>query len=147
MAAPAYTWEFNCDLFGDRVPKICTLEATAIEVAVGTALSMDGSGRVALATDGNGSLFIGLSAEATTGAAKTAGDPIKVALAFPGAVFKGTAAADASALSGFISKVYDFNSDGRLDGADVTGGGMSIYRTENAGLTVYCLCTKGAIIA
>jgi hypothetical protein len=147
MAAPLYTWEFNCDLFGDRVPKIVTLEATAIEVAVGTALCMDGSGRVALATDGNGALFIGLSAEATTGAAKTAGDPIRVEIIASGMVIKGTSLADASALSGFISKVYDFNAAGDLDGADVTGGGLSIFRTEDAGLTVYCLCTKGAIIA
>ena len=146
MAAPAYTWEFNCDLFGgNRVPVVVTLEATAIETVVGTALSMDGSGRVALSTDGNGSKFIGLAAEKTA-AVLVAGDPLKVALAFPGAVYKGTAAADASALTGFISKLYDFDSDGRLDGTDVTGGGMCIYRTEDAGLTVYCLCTLGPII-
>lgn len=147
MAAPAYAWEYNCNLFGDSVPKVVTLEATAIEVKVGTALSMDGSGRVALSTDGNGALFIGLSMQATSGSALSAGDPIKVALIAPGMVIKGKAAADASALSGFISKVYDFDADGRLDGTDTTGGGLSIWRTEDSGLTVYCLCTKGAIIA
>ena len=146
MAAPAYSWEFNCDLFGDRVPKIVPLEATAIETVIGTALCMDGAGRVALATDGNGSLFIGLAAEKTA-AQLVAGDPLKVAIIAPGMVIKGKAAADASALSGFISKVYDFDADGRLDGTDVTGGGLSVYRTEDAGLTVYCLVTKGAIIA
>lgn len=146
MAAPAYVWEFNSDLWGDRVPKIITLEATAIEVKVGTALAMDGSGRVALATDGNGALFIGLSAQNNEGTPFTAGDPIKVAVIAPGMVIKGKAAADASALSGFISKTYDFDADGRLDGTDTTGGGLSIFRTEDSGLTVYCTPCVGAII-
>ena len=115
MAAPAYVWEHNADIGGgDRVPTIVTMEATAIETKVGTFLCTDGSGRVALGTDGNTSLALGLAVTATT-AAYTAGDPIKVALFFPGEVIKGKASSDASTYSGFISKAYDLDADGRLD--------------------------------
>ena len=137
MAAPLYTWEFVTDLWGDRVPKIVTLEASAnLETKVGTALIAT-SGQVDEAT-ASVSLFLGLAAEATA-AALSAADPIKVALIAPGMVIKGTADADASALSGFSGKLGDFNSDGSLDVADTTNGCLSVWRTEDAGLTVYCV--------
>lgn len=145
MAAPVYTWEFNCDLFGDRVPKIVTLEAAAsLETKVGTLCSMS-SGQVAATTDGTGGAIIGLAAEATA-AALSAADPIQVAVLFPGAVIKGTAVSTAAANAGFVSKATDLDVDGRLDPTDTTGGGLSVWRTEDAGLTVYCLVTTGAII-
>ena len=143
MAAPTYTWEFVTDLWGDRVPKIVTLQAsTNLETKVGTAVIATG-GEVDEAT-ATVVLFLGLAAEATAAAA-TAGDPIKVALIAPGMVIKGTADADASALSGFNGKVGDFNSDGSLDVADSTNGCLSVWRTEDAGLTVYCVVTKTAM--
>ncbi len=145
MAAPAYTWEFNCDLMGDRVPKIITLEAAAsLETKVGTLVSMS-SGQVAATTDGTGAAIIGLAAEATS-AALSAADPIKVAVLAPGMVIKGTAVSTAAALAGFTSKVVDLDSDGRLDPTDTTGGGLSVWRTENSGLTVYAVVGLGAII-
>lgn len=145
MAAPAYTWEFNCDLFGDRVPKIITLEAAAsLETLEGTLLSMSG-GQVAATTDGTGGAIIGLAVEATD-AALSAADPVKVAVLFPGAVIKGTAVDTAASTSGFTSKLIDLDADGRLDPDDTTGGGLSVWRTEDSGLTVYCLVTAGAII-
>lgn len=145
MAAPTYTWEFYCDLLGDRVPKIVTLEAsTNLETKVGTAVIATG-GQVDEAT-ASVVLFLGLAAEATSAAA-TAGDPIKVALIAPGMVIKGTADADASALSGFSGKVGDFNSDGSLDVADATNGCLSVWRTENSGLTVYCTVNAAKMAA
>lgn len=145
MAAPAYTWEFNCDLFGDRVPKVVTLEAAAsLETKIGTLVSMS-SGQVAATTDGSGATVIGLAMEATT-AALSAGDPIKVALIAPGMVIKGTAVDTAASTSGFTSKAQDLDADGRLDPDDVTGGGLSTWRTEDSGLTVYCVVCTGAII-
>jgi len=145
MAAPAYTWEFNCDLMGDRVPKIITLEAAAsLETKVGTLVSMS-SGQVAATTDGTGAAIIGLAAEATS-AALSAADPIKVAVLAPGMVIKGTAVSTAAALAGFTSKVVDLDADGRLDPTDTTGGGLSVWRTENSGLTVYAVVGLGAII-
>jgi hypothetical protein len=60
-------------------------------------------------------------------------------------VIKGTAASDASAYSGFIAKTYDLDSDGRLDPSDTTGGGLSIWRTEDSGLTVYCIVGASAL--
>jgi hypothetical protein len=136
MAAPTYTWEFYCDLFGDRVPKIVTLEASSsLETKVGTALIAT-SGQVDEAT-ASVVLFLGLAAEATSAAA-TAADPIRVALIAPGMVIKGTADADASSYSGFSGKTFDFNTDGSLDVGDTSGGCLSIWRTEDAGLTVYC---------
>lgn len=144
MAAPTYTWEFVEDLFGDRVPKIVTMEAsTSLETKVGTALIIT-SGQLDEATATVVKLF-GLAAEATSAAA-TAGDPIKVAVLFDGALIKGTADADASTLAGFNGKLGDFNSDGSLDVADSTNGCLSVLRTEDSGLTVYCVATVGAII-
>lgn len=137
MAAPTYTWEFVCDLWGDRVPKIVTLEASAsLETKVGTALIATG-GQVDEAT-ASAVLFLGLAAEATSAAA-TAADPIKVALIAPGMVIKGTADADASSLAGFSGNTIDFNTDGSLDVADTSAGCLSVWRTEDSGLTVYCV--------
>ena len=145
MAAPAYTWEFFCDLLGDRVPKIVTLEASSnLETKVGTAVIAT-SGQVDEAT-ASVVLFLGLAAEATAAAA-TAADPIKVALIAPGMVIKGTADTDASALSGFSGKTYDFNSDGSLDVADSTNGCLSVWRTEDSGLTVYCVVNAAKMAA
>jgi hypothetical protein len=143
MAAPTYTWEFVEDLYGDRVPKIVTLQAsTNLETKIGTLLIAT-SGQLDEAT-ATVVTIIGLAAEATSAAA-TATDPIKVALLFPGAVIKGTADADASTLSGFNGKLGDLNSDGSLDVADTTNGSLAVYRTEDSGLTVYCVVTVGAI--
>lgn len=144
MAAPTYTWEFVEDLFGDRVPKIVTMEAsTSLETKVGTALILTG-GQLDEATTDVVTLF-GLAAEATTAAA-TAGDPIKVEVLFDGALIKGTADADASTLAGFNGKLGDFNTNGSLDVADASNGCLSVLRTEDSGLTVYCVATVGAII-
>ena len=144
MAAPTYTWEFVSDLFGDRVPKIVTMEASAnLETKIGTALIMT-SGRLDEATASVVTLF-GLAAEATSAAASAA-DPIKVAVLFDGALIKGTADADASSLAGFNGKLGDFNTDGSLDVADASNGCLSVLRTEDSGLTVYCVATVGAII-
>lgn len=145
MAAPTYTWEFYTDLLGDRVPKIVTLEASAnLETKVGTALIATG-GQVDEAT-ASVVLFLGLAAEATS-AALSAADPIKVALIAPGMVIKGTADADASALAGFSGKLGDFNSDGTLDVADTTNGCLSVWRTEDSGLTVYCTVNAAKMAA
>jgi hypothetical protein len=139
MAAPAYTWEFVYDLWGDRVPKIITMEATSsLETKVGTLLFMT-SGQLDNVTDGTGHA-IGIAAEATSAAA-TAADPIKVAVIAPGMVIRGTAAADASTHTGFASKTYDVDSDQRLDVSDTTGGFLSVYRVVEgtSGLTVDCV--------
>jgi hypothetical protein len=144
MAAPTYTWQFVEDLFGDRVPKVITMEAsTDLETKVGTALILT-SGQLDEATADVTTLF-GLAAEATSAAA-TAADPIKVAVLFDGAVIKGTADADASSLAGANGKLADFNTDGSLDVADTTDGCLAVLRTEDSGLTVYCVVTVGAII-
>jgi hypothetical protein len=144
MAAPTYTWEFVEDLFGDRVPKVITMEAsTDLETKVGTALILS-SGQLDEATSTVVTLF-GLAAEATSAAA-TAGDPIKVAVLFDGAVIKGTADADASSLAGANGKLGDFNTNGSLDVGDTTDGCLAVLRTEDSGLTVYCVATVGAII-
>jgi hypothetical protein len=145
MAAPAYTWEFNCDLFGTRVPVVTTMEAAAsLETKVGTLLSMV-SGQLAATTDGTADKIFGLAMEATT-AALSAADPVKVAIIAPGMVIKGTAVDTAASTSGFTSKAQDLDADGRLDPDDVTGGGLSTWRTEDSGLTVYCVVCAGAII-
>lgn len=145
MAAPTYTWEFNSDLMGDRVPKVVTLKATAsIMTKVGTLMSM-ASGKTLPSTDGNTASVIGLAMQVIDVAA-TEDDPVKVAILAPGMVIKGTAAADASGQSGFQSKAYDLDSDGRLDPTDTTGGGLSIFRTEDSGLTVYAVVGVGAIV-
>jgi hypothetical protein len=84
---------------------------------------------------------IGLAME-DTAAALSAADPIKVALLFPGALIKGTADADASALAGFNGKLGDLNADGSLDVADATNGSLAVLRTEDAGLTVFACVSK-----
>jgi len=142
MAAPAYTWEFVFDLWGDRVPKIVTMEATtSLETKVGTLLFMT-SGQLDNCTDATGTM-IGLAAEATSAAA-TAKDPIKVALIAPGMVIRGTATADASALTGFASRIQDIDADQRLDITDQTAGFLSVYRVVegSSGLTVDCVVTN-----
>ena len=145
MAAPTYTWEFVYDLFGDRVPKIVTLEATAnLETKVGTLVVM-ASGQVDEATASAGEV-IGLAMEETAAAASAA-DPIKVAIIAPGMVIRGTADADASALQGFTNKTIDVNTDGSLNVADTTNGCLSVFRVNNAaGTEVDCVVTTGAMI-
>jgi hypothetical protein len=145
MAAPTYTWEFNCDLMGDRVPKVTTLAAaTGLYTKIGTLLSMS-SGHVIATTDGAGATIIGLAAE-TIAVSSTENDPVKVAVLAPGMVIKGTAVDTAASVSGFTSKAIDLDADGRLDPDDTTGGGLSVWKTEDAGLTVYCVVGTGAII-
>ena len=148
MTAPTYTWKFVYDLWGDRVPKIVTLEATTdLLTHVGTLLFMTG-GQVDNCTDGTGTM-IGLAAEEISVAA-TAGDPVRVALIAPGMVIRGTAGADASALTGFASKSQDIDSDQSLDITDQTGGFLSVYRIgedetgvqDADGLTVDCVVTN-----
>jgi hypothetical protein len=143
MAAPTYTWEFVTNLLGDSVPKVTTLQAsTNLETKVGTLLVMSG-GQLDEAI-ANCVAIVGLAAEATAAAA-TATDPIKVYMLAPGMVIKGTADADASTLSGFNGKLADLNSDGSLDVADTSNGSLAVWRTEDAGLTVYCVVTVGAL--
>lgn len=137
MAAPTYTWEYVTNLFGLGVPKVVTLEASAsLETKIGTLL-IASSGQVDEATASVQTL-LGLAAEKTS-AALSAADPIKVMLLRPGDVIKGTADADASSLSGFSGKTGDLNSDGSLDVADTSNGCLSVWKTENSGLTVYCV--------
>ena len=145
MAAPAYTWQFVYDLFGDRVPKVITLEAAAsLETLAGTLLVMS-SGQVA-AAGASSAEIIGLAVEATSAAA-TAADPVKVAVIAPGMVIRGTADADASALQGFTNKTIDTNADGSLDVGDTTNGCLSVFRVNNtAGTEVDCVVTTGALI-
>jgi hypothetical protein len=136
MAAPTYTWEYVTNLFGLEPPKKATLEASAsLETKIGTALILTG-GQVDEAT-ATVVLFAGLAAEATAAAA-TAADPIAVYLIRPGDVIKGTADADASSYSGFSGKTFDFNADGSLNVGDTSGGCLSVWRTEDSGLTVFC---------
>jgi hypothetical protein len=142
MAAPAYTWEFVYDLYGDRVPKVITMEASAnLETKIGTLLFMT-SGQLDTATDDTGTI-IGLAAEATSAAASS-GDAIKVAVLAPGMVIRGTADADASTLTGFASKSQDIDSDQRLAVGDTTDGFLSVYRVVSgtSGLTVDCVVTN-----
>lgn len=145
MAAPTYTWEFVYDLWGDRVPKVVTLEATAsLETKIGTLLVLS-SGQVDEAT-ANATEIIGLAMEATSAAASAA-DPIKVAIIAPGMVIRGTADADASSLAGFSGKQIDVNTNGSLDVGDTTGGCLSVYRCNNsAGTEVDCIVTQGAML-
>ena len=145
MAAPTYTWEYNSNLFGTDVPKIITLEAASgLYTKIGTLVSMS-SGQVIATTDGSGATIIGLAAEVIDVSA-TAADPVKVAILAPGMVLKGTAVSTAAANAGFVSKATDLDADGRLDPTDTTGGGLSVWRTEDAGLTVYCIVGTGTII-
>jgi hypothetical protein len=145
MAAPAYTWEFVYDLWGDRVPKKVTLEAAnTLETKVGTLLVMS-SGQVAAAGASSGEI-IGIAAEETA-AALSAADPIQLWLIAPGMVIRGTADADASALQGFTNKTIDTNADGSLDVADTSNGCLSVFRVNNAaGTEVDCVVTTGALI-
>jgi hypothetical protein len=139
MAAPTYTWEWITNLYGFGPPVIITMEATAsLETKVGTLLFMT-SGQLDNCTDGTGHC-IGLAAEATAAAA-TAADPIRVYVLRPGDVIRGTATADASALTGFASKLQDIDSDQRMDTTDQTGGFLSVYRVVagTSGLTVDCV--------
>lgn len=143
-AAPTYTWEFYCDLFGNRVPKIVTLEVTAASLLkVGTMVSMV-TGQVIATTDATTQYFIGLAAQEIT-TSPSGGDPVKVAIIAPGMVIKGTAVDTAASTSGFYAKNQDIDADGRLDPDDVTGGGLTTWRTEDSGLTVYCTPNKGAL--
>lgn len=144
MAAPTYTWTYVTNLLGlSNPPSVVTLEATtSLETKVGTLVIQNG-GQVDEAT-GTVVAILGLAAEATAAAA-TAADPIQVYLLRPGDVIKGTADADASALSGFSGKLMDLNSDGSLDVADTSGGSLSVWRTEDSGLTVYCVVSKSAL--
>jgi len=141
MAAPAYTWKFEKDLWGTREPKVVTLEAAAsLETKVGTLVAMS-SGQVAAAGASAASL-LGLAMNATS-AALSAGDAVKVAVIAEGMVIRGTADADATALAGFSGKTTDLNVDGSLDVADVTNGCLSVYRVNNAaGTEVDCVVTK-----
>ena len=145
MAAPTYTWEFVYDLFGDRVPKVVTLEATtSLETKVGTLVIMS-SGQVDEAT-ASAAEIIGLAMEETSAAA-TAADPIKVAIIAPGMVIRGTADADASSLAGFTNKTIDVNTNGSLDVGDTSNGCLSVFRCNNsAGTEVDCVITTGALI-
>ncbi len=140
MAAPANIWEYVTNLYGLDTPIIATFEAESnLETLVGTLLNMS-SGQVA---EGGASFAsgLGLAAEATS-AALTAADPIRVYVLRPGDVIRGIADADASTLSGFNGKKSDLNSNGTLDFADTTNGCLSVYRTENSGLTVFCVLTE-----
>jgi hypothetical protein len=144
-AAPTYTWKFDSDLFGTRTPIVTTLGVTAASLLKkGTLVSMV-SGKVIATTDGTAQYAIGLAAEDIT-VSPSSGDPVKIEIIAPGMVIKGTSAADATNYCGFQSKAYDVDSDGRLDVTDVTGGGLSIWRVEDSGLTVYCTIATGAMI-
>jgi hypothetical protein len=144
MAAPTYTWSYVTNLLGlTNPPSVATLEATtSLETKVGTLVIMSG-GQVDTAA-GTDVTILGLAASATAVAA-TAADPTPVYLLRPGDVIKGTADADASALSGFAYKLVDMNTDGSLDVADTSGGSLAVWRTEDAGLTVYCVVSKSAL--
>jgi hypothetical protein len=102
------------------------------------------TGQVIATTDGTTQYFIGLCAEeipvTVAGAA-----PVKVEIIAPGMVIKGKAATTAATTSGFSAKNQDVGADGRLVPADVTGGGLTTLRTEDSGLTVYCVANKGAM--
>ncbi|HEY6021346.1 MAG TPA: hypothetical protein VIY48_16015 [Candidatus Paceibacterota bacterium] len=142
MAAPTYTWEYVTNLYGLGAPVIVTMEASAsLETKVGTMLFMT-SGQLDNCTDGTGTIF-GLAAEATSAAASS-GDAMRVYVLRPGDVIQGTSTADASALTGFASKIQDIDSDQRMDASDQTGGFLSVYRVVpgTSGLTVQCVPIK-----
>lgn len=140
MAAPTNIWEYVTNLYGLDTPIIATFEAeNALETLTGTLVNMS-SGQVAEG-GANFSSGLGLAAEATA-AALSAADAIRVYVLRPGDVIRGTADADASTLSGFNGKKSDLNTDGTLDFADTTNGCLSVYRTEDSGLTVECVLTE-----
>ena len=145
MAAPTYTWEFVYDLWGDRVPKLVTLEATtSLMTKVGTLLIMS-SGQVDEATSSAIEL-VGLAAEEISVAA-TAADPVRVYMIAPGMVIRGTADADASSLQGFNGKTIDVNTNGSLDVGDTTNGQLSVFRVNNAaGTEVDVVFTNNALL-
>ena len=146
MPAVEYTWEFVYDLWGDRVPVMATLEASAsLYTKVGTLLIMNG-GQVDDAT-ASAAEVIGIAAEAISVAA-TAADPIKVYIIAPGMVIRGTADADASTLAGLTNKTIDVNTNGSLDIGDTDNGCLSVYRVVpgTSGLTVDCVVTTGAMV-
>ena len=145
MAAPTYTWEFVYDLWGDRVPKLVTLEATtSLMTKVGTLLIMS-SGQVDEATSSAIEL-VGLAAEEISVAA-TAADPVRVYMIAPGMVIRGTADADASSLQGFNGKTIDVNTNGSLDVGDTTDGQLSVFRVNNAaGTEVDVVFTNNALL-
>lgn len=139
MAAPTYSWTWVTNLFGLEEPKVFTFEATSgLSVVPGTLCIMS-SGQVDEAT-ASVVLPIGLAAETINNA--TAADPVKIYILRPGDVIRGTSDADASSASGFSGKTFDFNTDGSLDYADNSGGCASVWRTEDAGLTVYIVLSK-----
>jgi len=142
MAAPAYKWEFVYDLWGDRVPKIATMRATAnLETKVGTLLK-SASTRAALAGNSTASI-LGLAAEATDGSTdKSEDDPMRVYILAEGMVIRGTADDDASALQGLAQKRVDLNDTGTLDVADTTNGCLAVLRAFGTdSKTVDCLVT------
>jgi hypothetical protein len=143
MAAPTYAWEYVTNLLGlSNPPSVVTLEATSgLYTKVGT-LVIQASGQVDEAA-ASVVAILGLAAEEISNA--TAADPVKVYLLRPGDVIKGTADADASSLAGFSGKLGDLNSDGSLDVADASNGSLSVWRTEDSGLTVYCVVSKSAL--
>jgi hypothetical protein len=139
MPALTYSWQYVTNLYGLGVPTITTLEAASgIYTKDGTLLMMS-SGQVTPAV-GSVVLPVGLAAEVIA-VATTAADPVKVMILRPGDVIKGTADADASALSGFSGKLGDFNSDGSFDVGDTSNGCASVWRTEDSGLTVFLVLT------
>jgi hypothetical protein len=144
-AVPTYKWQFEYDLWGDRVPKIVTFEITAASlVKTGTLMSMV-SGQAIATTDGTAQYIIGLAAE-DIDSSPTGGDPVKIAVIAPGMVIKGTATDTAASISGFSGKAIDVDSTAALDPDDTSGGGLSVLRTEDSGLTVWCVVTCGCII-
>ena len=144
MAAPAHTWEFAYDLYGNRTPIKTTLKATAnMETKVGTLL---GAGTARATVAGNSfTSCLGLAAEATDGSTdKAADDPIEVYILAPGMVIKGTADADATALAGFSHKRVDFNAAGDLDVGDTTGGCATVHKIGSVNTEVYVMFTSFA---
>ena len=136
MAAPTYTWDYVCNLYGLQPPTAITGTASAsLETKVGTALIIT-SGALDEAT-ATVVLFAGFAAEATSAAASS-GDPIKFYPYRPGDVWKGTADADASSLINFSGKLGDFNTDGSLDVADTSAGCLSVWKIGSANTEVYC---------
>ena len=139
MAAPTYTWSWVTNIYGLEPPVVATLEATSGLYTVPGTLCIMSSGQVDEAT-ASVVLPIGLAAETINNA--TAADPVKIYILRPGDVIRGTSDADASSASGFSGKTFDFNTDGSLDYADNSGGCASVWRTEDAGLTVYIVLSK-----
>jgi len=141
MTAPAYTWQFVYDLFGNRVPKIATFEATTGLLVKQGNLVFLSTGQLDEAGNTQDSL-LGIAAE-TLDAAATAADPVKVEIIAPGMVIRGTADTDASSLAGFSGKTIDLNADQSLDVADTSDGCLSVFRVNNAaGTEVDCVITE-----